>query len=106
MTTVGDRGNGTLTLQGGATANLTDVTIGAAAGSSGDIVLTGAGTTLNVSDSIILGGGGAGVLSLGAGTTLNIANLNIGPGGILTSLSSKAVGESQISTYTPRVGPT
>ena len=71
-------------------SSITRVTLGSAtfgnvAGSVGQVTLSGAGTTLNVAGTLLLGGSGTGVMTLGANTALNVGSMFIGPGGVLTT---------------------
>jgi T5SS/PEP-CTERM-associated repeat protein len=74
---IGNSGSGTLTLAAGAvlqTGSLggaPSVKIGNKVGSSGTVVVTGAGSTLNSADQMDVGNAGSGVLLVSAGGTVN-----------------------------------
>ncbi|OCW58552.1 autotransporter outer membrane beta-barrel domain-containing protein [Hoeflea olei] len=76
---VGDLGTGTFTLSGGATASFgDDLIVAQAADSSGTATVTGAGSALIATNSVVVGDSGSGSLSIAAGGTVTFDTGSIG----------------------------
>ena len=77
--TVGDAGTGTVTIEGGATVDDSGGgVIGNNAGSTGTLVVTDAGSTLDVTDYLTIGSSGAGALTIENGATYDGGGLTVG----------------------------
>ncbi len=68
---IGSSGAGQLTISGGGTVDCGSVFIGNLAGSSGDVAISGTGSTLNTNGSFNVGNSGAGTLTIATSGTLN-----------------------------------
>ncbi len=114
--TVGQSGSGTLSVQAGVTLDVNGgfVTVGAAVGGSGDIILAGTGPVFAAGLDMTVGSAGDGTLSIGAGAGLSVAgSLDVGAvqGGIgtitllgshsaLTAAANVTVGDSGTGAVT------
>jgi fibronectin-binding autotransporter adhesin len=90
---VGAAGTGRFTLSGGAVAQLDQnfvpsinsiaLAVGAEAGSTGIVTITGAGTRLDINNygQVVVGGSGTGNLTIAAGASANFGALYLGEGG-------------------------
>ncbi len=77
-TIAGDKGNGTLVVSNGGTLNTGPVTIANQSGSTGNVVVTGNGSTINNSGDITVANEGIGTLGVDNGGTLNTTGVTIG----------------------------
>ena len=68
---IGVSGTGMLTIRGGGTLTTSFTAIGNNKGSSGTVMVTGAGSSLTTDNSILVGGAGTGTLTVENGATLN-----------------------------------
>jgi len=87
--TVGNGSNGELSILSGGLVTATGGQVGNAAGSSGNIDLEGANSKLAIDGELNVGGvkGGPGVVTVGIGTTLDVTQtIVIGPLGMLNNL--------------------
>jgi T5SS/PEP-CTERM-associated repeat protein len=95
---VGAAGVGRFTLSGGAVAQLDQgygpsvdslaMAVGAEAGSTGFVTITGAGTRLDINNygQVVVGGSGTGNLTIAAGASANFGSLYLGEGGNGTAI--------------------
>ena len=69
---VGENGSGSLSVTGGATATVaaTTASVGAFAGSDGTVLIEGAGSLLDIQNTLNIGPGGTGTVTVGSGGTL------------------------------------
>ncbi len=121
--TLGDQSAGELSILGGATVSAGELTVGNAGTlSSGNVDVEGAGSTLNVTGSVLnigYAGGGSGVLTIGAGATLHYAGQVIESGhasynnlgGVIdpdsvefTTSNNAGLGTNDYSLYVGNVG--
>lgn len=77
---IGYDGQGTLELTSGATAETGDATLGYGAGSSGNVSMSGSGTSWLINGDLIVGGSGIGTMTISTGATVSNVNATIGLG--------------------------
>jgi T5SS/PEP-CTERM-associated repeat protein/uncharacterized repeat protein (TIGR03803 family) len=82
--TIGDGGSAGLSIFNGGIVTAADADLGLLGAGTGNVDLEGAGSRLNVSHNLNVGGLGLGVMTVGQGSTLTVANdLNQGAKGVL-----------------------
>jgi collagen type I/II/III/V/XI/XXIV/XXVII alpha len=82
--TVGDAASAELSVLGGASVVAGSADIGLGTSATGNVDIEGAGSHVDITDSLNIGAAGVGVLTLGKGTELTVAaNVNIGSHGVL-----------------------
>jgi T5SS/PEP-CTERM-associated repeat protein len=92
---VGNAGTGTLTVENGASLNVGLLGFASYAGSQGDGMVSGAGSTVTDSGLLDIGAGGSGSLTISAGATVAAANVSIGDdGGVTGSLTVDGAGSA------------
>ncbi|MFC5442715.1 autotransporter domain-containing protein [Rhizobium halophytocola] len=106
---IGNAGNGTVEVDGGATVWLPEVFLGREVGSSGTITVTGEGSSVKAGGRVHVGVAGNGLLSVTGGSHMSANGISIGfttadditaagevsgQGSLLTSSSDIVVGES------------
>ncbi len=82
--TVGDASSAELSILSGATVIAANADVGIGASATGNVDIEGAGSHLDITNNLNIGGAGVGVLTLGNGTELTVGNnLVVGANGVL-----------------------